>query len=143
MSAGVIDQDAAHDPAADGEEVSAVLPVRVFLAHQFQVGFVHQRGAVEGMIRTLAPQLPVGDFVKLRVDQWRQLVDGGGIARAPRFEQLCDVSGRHITELSRIFASGLRSPYSAMQMATTAWGAESGHSGPNDRPLVSYLHPGS
>ena len=97
----VIDQDAPHDPSTDCEKMSAVLPVCVFLPHQLQISFVDKRGAVEGVILPLTPQLPVGDLAQLRVDQRSELVDCGGISGSPRFEQFCDFSGSHVIELSR------------------------------------------
>jgi len=95
----VIDQDAPHDPSTDCEKMSAVLPVCVFLPHQLQISFVDKRGAVEGVILPLTPQLPVGDLAQLRVDQRSELVDCGGISGSPRFEQFCDFSGSHVIEL--------------------------------------------
>ncbi len=98
----VIDKDAAHDPAANCEKMSAVLPGCVFLADELQISFVDQSGAVQGMLLPLAPQLPVGDFVQLGVDQRSQFVDCGGVSGTPCVQQLGNISGSHVIELSRI-----------------------------------------
>jgi hypothetical protein len=47
--ARVVHQDLAHDLAAQSEEVRAILPARVLLVHQAEIGFVPQVHAAERM----------------------------------------------------------------------------------------------
>ena len=47
FAAGVVDEDAAHGFGGGGKEMRPVLPARVGLANEAQVGFVDERGGLQ------------------------------------------------------------------------------------------------
>ena len=65
---GALDQDAAHGLGGRGEEVSPAVPRRRIFpgalgaVHQAEVGFVDQRGWLEGVARLFLGQLLGGQF---------------------------------------------------------------------------------
>ena len=61
FGARVIYQNMAHDLRGQGEEVLLVLPIDRVLAGQLQIGFVHQRGGLQGMLRAFGLKLPGGE----------------------------------------------------------------------------------
>jgi hypothetical protein len=52
----VIHQDASHHFGRDGEEMRAILPIRLSLADEPEVRFVDERGGLQGVPWTLAPK---------------------------------------------------------------------------------------
>ena len=58
----VIDQDSAHGPCCDGEEMRPVLPGDPVQLHELEVGFVHQGHRIERMVATLGAQVSTGDL---------------------------------------------------------------------------------
>ncbi len=55
--AGMVDQNAAHQLGGNTQELRAVLPSRLPLVHQPQIGFVDQCGGLQRMPRVLPPQI--------------------------------------------------------------------------------------
>src|SRR5918993_2740058 len=57
LLARVIDEDAAHHLRRDAEEVRPVLPLHLRLIDEPQVGFVDERGRLQGVALSLAAQV--------------------------------------------------------------------------------------
>jgi hypothetical protein len=84
--------------AAMAKKWDTVLPADVCLINQSQVGLVNQRGRLQGVARTLATHVVVGQPVQFVMDQWDEFVIGGSIAIAPVLKQSGDFlrqGGRH------------------------------------------------
>jgi hypothetical protein len=91
--ARMIDQNMAHQLRGHTEEVSAVLPLRRFLANQTQIGLVYQRSALERVVGTFAPQVAAGHAAQLIVDYGYQRFPRFRVAVAPIGEQSIDPRG--------------------------------------------------
>ena len=96
VSASVIDQDVTHYLGGDREEVCAVLPFKSLLAGKFQIGFVDERGRLQGVTGTFVTHLALRDAAQLSVDEWQELYERRPIAFAPIGEQLGDFLRRHV-----------------------------------------------
>ena len=81
-SPGVIDQDLAHQPCGNREEVRAVPYIEV-RAGEADVGFADEVGRSERVAGALAPQAAVGEPAQLGVDQRDQVIERTAIAGAP------------------------------------------------------------
>ena len=86
----VIDEDIAHEPRDDADEMSAVLPVHACDTAQPQVGLVDEGGRLQGVIATFVGELSAGDRTQLGIDGIDQAIARAGIARSPRLEQLSE-----------------------------------------------------
>ena len=53
----------------------AILPIHARLVNQSQIGFVHQRGGAQCVVRALGAQLTVGNRAQLLVDQRDQAIE--------------------------------------------------------------------
>jgi len=76
----------AHGLGGRGEEMPAVLPGMVSIAQQLEVGLMHERGGLEGLIRRLLRHLERREPAKFRVHQGQQFTGGFGIAALYRVE---------------------------------------------------------
>ena len=56
--AGDADQDAAHHPGADCEEVGTILPTHIGNIDQAYVGFVHQGGGLQRVFPAFGVKMP-------------------------------------------------------------------------------------
>ena len=101
MTAGVIDQDPAHDPRCDAKEMRSILPIRAALVDETDVGLVHERGGLQGVVRPLVAKLACGDAAKLRIDEREQLIEGSPVAATPIAQQRGDVAGSDHSASSR------------------------------------------
>jgi hypothetical protein len=88
--AGVIDQDAAHHPRGDREELRAALPPPVALFAEAEPRLVHERGGLQRVALPLPPQHERRLPAELRVDEAYDRVARLDVARAPRAQQLRD-----------------------------------------------------
>jgi len=75
----MVDKNTAHHLGADGEEVSATVPIDPRLVHQLQIRFMNQRRRLKGVIRSLARKISLGQLAKLIVHQRHQTIRGAGI----------------------------------------------------------------
>jgi len=82
MRARLVDQNTAHHLRGDAEELSAVLPDRSVLIDESQVGFVNQRGWLEGMVWALMAKVLGGPPPKFLVHERDQRVTRGDVAFA-------------------------------------------------------------
>jgi hypothetical protein len=97
----MIDQNVPHQLRGHAKKVSAVLPLRRFLANQPQIGFVHQRSALEGVIGTFTPQMAARQTAQLAVNHGYQRIPRFFVASAPIGKQPIDPrrrrrSGAHV-----------------------------------------------
>jgi hypothetical protein len=97
----MVDEYAPHHDRCQADELRAILPVDALLVDQPQVGFVDERGRLEGMVRALPSQVAGGDPAKLVVDE-RQHPLAGVLVAVGRVEQ--QLRGTHGT---RFFMHGL------------------------------------
>jgi hypothetical protein len=67
--AGVIHQNAAHEPRADGEEMSAILPLYFLDIDEPQVSFVDECRGLQSMSEAFAGEAALGYLAQLRIDQ--------------------------------------------------------------------------
>jgi hypothetical protein len=86
--AGEIDQDLPHEPGANPEEVSAILPTDVPEIDQPQVDFVYERRGLKDMAGRFASHITLRKLVKFGVHQGRQLLQRTFVPVAPGLEQL-------------------------------------------------------
>jgi hypothetical protein len=83
-AARVIDEDAAHHLGSQGEEVGTTLQITPTLTHKAQVGLVHQRCRLQGVIGPLVSQMAGRQATQFRIHARQQLVQRRPIAAAPR-----------------------------------------------------------
>ena len=69
VAPGVINQDAPHSKAGQGEEMGAVLPFHRLVAEEPEESFVDKRGGLEGMIGAFAAHTLVRSGVEVIVDK--------------------------------------------------------------------------
>ncbi len=93
----MVHEDAAHEVRCKPEEVRAALPVHRLLIHQPHEGFVHQRRALDRVVRPFAPQVPLRERAQLLVDEPGELAERLLIATAPLGKQLSNRSIRRVT----------------------------------------------
>ena len=89
LTAGLVNEDAAHRLGGGGEEVIATL--KLLIADQPQVGFMHEGGCVERLAWLFVGELGGGKLAQLVVNQRQQFRGGGGITVSGR---ICQTSGR-------------------------------------------------
>ena len=94
MAASVVDENLAHKLGGDGEEVPAAFKVEGFLPDEACVGFVHESGALQGMIGALFPQLEVSQAVEFFIDLRDQGVQGVAVAGPPYLQQARYIAGK-------------------------------------------------
>ncbi len=75
LRACVIHQDAADHLRGDRVEMRPVAPLHFLLMHHAHEGFVHQCGALQGVVGTLAPQVGGRQPAQLAVHQGHQLFE--------------------------------------------------------------------
>jgi hypothetical protein len=82
MSASIVHQDLPHQLSCHGEKMFLILKLNPAL-NQPEIGFMYDRGALQGVIETLPLQVVVRYPAKLVVDQWQQRVQSGVVAFEP------------------------------------------------------------
>src|SRR5439155_12882471 len=90
----MVDEDAAHDPRGDGEEMGAVAPVVLPDAGKPQVRLVCELGGLERVPRSLVAQVRARDAPQLAVDHRHQLVERPRVAVAEALEEDRDLVRR-------------------------------------------------
>jgi hypothetical protein len=90
----VLDEDPAHGPRRC-EEMPPPFPFRGRVAHQAQIGFVHQLGRLEGVILALVPHARSGESPQLGVDHWQKPPAGPIVAGRGGTERESEVAGIH------------------------------------------------
>jgi tetratricopeptide (TPR) repeat protein len=106
---GVIDQDLAHQPCADREQVAAVVGFDGIESGKPQPGLVDQGRGLQGVIASLATEELFRQTMQFRVQRADQSVAGTGVALAPVGKKLGH--GRfHVPECSEIPRRTARMP---------------------------------
>ena len=93
MRAGVLDEDLAHRPSGDPEQVGAVLDGRQVPAEEAEIGLVHQAGRLKRMPRPLPAHGPASHRLQVVVDERQEAVNGLRIAGARARQKACDRLG--------------------------------------------------
>ena len=70
--------------------MSTVLKLNLLLLAESKIRFVHQRRALQGVIRALPLQVAVGQAVQFLIDQRRQIAQCFLIAGSPLCQQFAD-----------------------------------------------------
>src|ERR1051326_1932072 len=86
-AASMIEQDLPDDSGGNTQEMRAAAPIDAIVIDQPKVGFVHQRRALQRVVRALAPKIRGGAGAQLAINQRHQLVKRFAIALAPASEQ--------------------------------------------------------
>ena len=63
-----------------------VLPAPLHVTEQFQIGFVDQRGGVDGLAGPPIAQLPMRDSPQLVIDEGKEVVGGFSVSPAMRLK---------------------------------------------------------
>jgi hypothetical protein len=79
----MIDQNVAHKLGGNGEEVNPVIPANGGVSNQSQIGFVHQRRALQGVILALPGQAVPGEAAKFIVDEGDEFFARRAVPVAP------------------------------------------------------------
>ena len=79
----VVDQDAADHLRGHGEEVSPALPLRILLAAEPQIDFMHQRRALQSLRPRLLLQVIGCQPPEVLVHEWHQGIERTRIPAAP------------------------------------------------------------
>jgi len=96
---GVIDHDAPHKLRGDGEEMGAILPLRLRFAGELEISVVNEQGGLESVAGSLLAHVTVGQTLQFRLHERDEFVERGGVAVAPGGEQRRDLflcGGRHL-----------------------------------------------
>ena len=91
--AGVIDQDSAHDVRGHAIEVGPVFAFRC-MADQPKEGFMYQGSWLQGVARSLAPQIGPGQTAQFGVNERRQCFESRPVPVRPLLQQPRDVVRR-------------------------------------------------
>jgi hypothetical protein len=94
MLARMVDENPPHHPRGHAEEVGAVEPGQLLLAHEPDEGLVDQRRRLQRVIATLSSQVAGRSLAKLLVHERDQILWRLLVSVPPRLEQLTDRSGR-------------------------------------------------
>lgn len=84
--ARVIDEHAAHDAGGKGQEMGAGRKFVTGGGEDAEVGFIDQRGRLQGVVATFGAEVAPRDAMQLGVDQWDEFFGRRGIAllRSPQ-----------------------------------------------------------
>src|SRR5690348_8777335 len=97
MLAGVIDQNVTHYLRGYPEEMRPVLPLRLTVGDEADIGFIDERRYLQRMARPLPPHQPGRNAGQFPMDGSHQLRFGVLVAVAKPPEHLCHVRG-HLTD---------------------------------------------
>src|SRR5262245_29191449 len=89
LGAGTVDQDAPHRRRRRRKEVTSVL--KLLIAHQTQVGFVHQGRGAECVTWVLSGHLRGGKLAQLVVNEWQYLSRHPLISGRGRIQKASDL----------------------------------------------------
>jgi len=67
--------------------MNAVTVIGLFLLHQAGISFVNERGGLQGVAGAFIPEVAVGDFAKLAVDEWNEMIQRHLVAAREGLEQ--------------------------------------------------------
>jgi len=93
MLARMIDQDASHQLRRDAVKLCPILPARVSLVDELQVGLVDQRGWLQSMVLPFATQIVSCQPPQFAIHERHQLLESCLVAGAPIDEQLGNAFG--------------------------------------------------
>src|SRR5262249_4861608 len=111
MPARVVDENLSHEPRRDGEKVGSALKAERLQPGQAQVRLVHERCALQRVVRALLPKLRVCQPSQLLVDERQESVQGFAVTRSLSLQQLGHLIGRlmlHGSSLANVSAWTIR-----------------------------------
>jgi hypothetical protein len=73
--AGVVNENRPHGLPGHAKEMCSALPLDAFLAHQPEVGLVHQRSHLQGMPGMLSAHEPLGLLMQIAVNEREQFIE--------------------------------------------------------------------
>ncbi len=85
MAAGIVHEDPAHRFGGCGEEVRPVFKLETLRASEPKIGFIHQRGRLQRVARTLRSHFVGRDRPQFCKNQIIELIEGNAIAPAAFF----------------------------------------------------------
>jgi hypothetical protein len=86
MMPRVINQHLPHQPGGNSQEVCAIAGFERSLVNQPQIRLMDQRGALQRMTGTFAPQLASRDIAQLLINKRDQALEGFLVSRPPTNE---------------------------------------------------------
>lgn len=87
-----VNQNPPHDLCAQGEKVSAIVPVDAFDVDQTNVRFVDECRGLQRVAGALVPHVPVRQTAQLLVDERGEAIECREITTVPSLEQKRDVN---------------------------------------------------
>ena len=93
MRAGVLDENLAHRPGGDPEQMGAVFDGWQGPAEETEIGLVHQTGRLERVTRSLPSHGPASHRLQVVVDEREEAVNGFRIAGPRAWQEACDRLG--------------------------------------------------
>ena len=91
MSAGVVDQDLAHQPGRQRKEVRAAFQRHPIHIDETQEDLMDERCGLETVSGTFPPQMAARHPPQIVIHQRNKAVECRGVPLAPGQEELCDV----------------------------------------------------
>jgi hypothetical protein len=79
----MVHQDASHELARQGKEVSAILPMHMSLINQSHVGFVDQSRSLQSVTTILPPHVMVSKPVQFFVNEITQPIECRLVSMTP------------------------------------------------------------
>ena len=92
--ARMVNQQLAHHPGRDSEEMRPVLESGLPRVNQLEIGLMDQGRCIQASIRTPATQTAASQAAEPTVDEGQKPIQSPGVAIAPLQEQPRDVGGR-------------------------------------------------
>jgi hypothetical protein len=92
LAAGAVNENAAHRFRGGGEEVGAVLPIRLRIAPKPEPGFMNERGGLKRLSGRFLRHFHGSDAAQFIIDEWEQFSDSQGIAVLRAFKNLSEVT---------------------------------------------------
>lgn len=83
MLPGVIYQNSPHELRRDTIKLGPVLPARILLIDETQIGFIDERGGLQCVSDALFPQVVPGQPAQLAVNERHQLIKRLLVASTP------------------------------------------------------------
>ena len=106
IAPGIVHENPAHRPRGEREEVPPILILHPVLVHEAEVGLVDQSRRPQGVLLALGAELPVSHPPELLVDQRKQPVECGTVARAQLEQEVGNRPGIVVVEGHRRIRCG-------------------------------------
>lgn len=91
---GMVHQNTAHRLRDYGKEMRAIGKLQFAMAKKLQIGFVNQRGGLQGMAGPFVAETPLGEAAQRWINHGQQLVAGGCVSATKLLQQRGNVLPR-------------------------------------------------